>query len=140
MNGWVLLGMDLVDCFSYGRAMGRERADAWRNIPPFDRLHKEFIARSAPANGPAPCSDDVPVHVKVKGTRVDLRVGTGDRAVECRFRYRRSRQAWEMFLRADGGWIASEPHGVSAGELLERIMLLLLGEDPEILRTRVTQP
>lgn len=87
--------------------------------------------------GPLPAPEEC---IEVKATRVNLRVGTGDRAVECQFRYRRSQQAWLMFLRDGARWVVTEPRGVSAGELLEKIMLVLLGEDPQILRTRAPQP
>lgn len=109
---------------SYRRRVSRARADAWRELPPFDRLHEAIDARSTPDLDPIPCPDDVPVHVKVEGTWVTVRVtAPGEPTMHVQFRWRESHQEWQLHACQGSRWIGDGPPRASVGRLLENLMI-----------------
>ena len=128
------LELDSTRLASYGRAV-RIPADAWRQLPPFDRLEDVIAARSEPVSEPEPCPDDIPIHVVVKGTRVTVRLTPpGEPALEIQFRWRQSHREWQLFAREGSGWVPDGGPRASVGRLLESLMDTTLLANSEIRR------
>ncbi|MEX2556675.1 MAG: hypothetical protein WEB06_13750 [Actinomycetota bacterium] len=109
--------------------------DAWRDLPPFDRLHDAIVARSEPTLDPDPCPDDIPIHVTVKGTRVTVRIiPPRGPVLEVQFRWRKTHHEWQLFARDGSRWIADGPPRPSVGRLLETLIVGTLQANSEIRR------
>jgi hypothetical protein len=108
---------------SYRRGVSKARADAWRHLPPFDRLHEEIVGRSTPDADPAPCPDDIPIYVQVKGTHVTVRMNVaGEPIMRLQFRWRESNQEWQLFARDGSRWVADGLPRPSVSRLLETLI------------------
>jgi hypothetical protein len=83
---------------------------------------------------PEPCPDDVPISVKVEGTRVTVRIIAEGETTEVQFRYRKSHKAWQLYERNGSKWVADGPPRPTVGALLERIMLGLLAAEGTAVR------
>ena len=128
------LELDSIRLASYGLAV-RIPADAWRRLPPFDRLEDMIVARSEPVSDPGPCPDDIPIHVMVKGTRVTVRfTPPGKPGLEIQFRWRESHREWQLFAREGSRWVPDGGPRASVGRLLERLMVTTLLANSEIRR------
>jgi hypothetical protein len=119
----VVLRMDYVTEPSCRRPMGKPRADAWRKLPPFDRLHDALVAHSTADPDPDPCPDDIPIYVKIEGRRVTVRINAPDEpTMRVQFRWRASHHEWQLFAREGSRWVADGPPRPSVGRLLERFL------------------
>lgn len=103
--------------------MSPEQVDAWRDLPPFDRYRDLVDARAKPVLDPGPCPDEIPIYVKVEGSRVTVRLNVPpEPRLDVQFRWRKTHQAWQLFSRKGSQWVADGAPRASVGRLLEALM------------------